>query len=223
MLNPSAIYSQIQQLTVELIETGLCEAQNFPSIVSSPGNVKEVGITHADNSLFLKNISYSEMHRELSKNRFYNIKLIDGALLSMLYRFKDEKLLAHRLAYFPSPDLEAFQNEPELYLEDEVYIDVLDRRIVTVPLRFDYDSSKETSKPIIHPKSHLTIGQYKNCRIPVSAPLTPYQFVSFIMLNFYHTAQQKFEKKFTVFKESFERSIFDEEVELLHVCTPYYK
>ena len=28
------------------------------------------------------------------------------------------------LCYFPSPDLEHFQNDPELYLGDEIYADV---------------------------------------------------------------------------------------------------
>ena len=223
MLTSKAIYAQIQKLTAELIETGLCDAQNFPSIIKRNGGVEEIGITAADNSLFLKSIPYSEMYYELARKKIYNVKLIDGALLYMLYRFVDDKLVAHRLSYFPAPDLESFQNEPELYLEDEVYVDILDKRIVTVPLRFDFDRSEGVYKPVEHPVSHLTLGQYEHCRIPVSSALTPYQFIAFVIRNFYHTAQSKYGDKFTVFRDRFEKSIFDKEFELMHIRTPNYK
>lgn len=223
MLTSKEIYAQIQKLTAELIETGLCDDQNFPSMIKRGCDIEEIGITAADNSLFLKSISYSEMYCELVRKKIYNVKLIDGALLYMLYRFENDQLLAHRLSYFPAPDLESFQNEPELYLEDEIYIDILDKRIVTVPIRFDFDRSEGTYKPVEHPISHLTLGQYEHCRIPVSTAVTPYQFVTFIIRNFYHTVQSKYGEKLTVFKEKFESSIFDEEFELMHICTPNCK
>ena len=96
MLTSKVIYSQIQKLTAELIETGLCDAQNFPSMVKRNGGIEDVGITAADNSLFLKSIPYSEMYYELVRKKIYNVKLIDGALLYMLYRFEDNRLLMHR-------------------------------------------------------------------------------------------------------------------------------
>jgi hypothetical protein len=39
-----------------------------------------------------------------------------------------------------------------------------------------------------HPKSHLTLGQYPNRRIPVNAPISPARFMKFVLRNFYHTA-----------------------------------
>ena len=45
--------------------------------------------------------------------------MIDGGLLQMLYTFGRRSVAAHRLAYFPAPDFEAFQNDPEVYLQDE--------------------------------------------------------------------------------------------------------
>ncbi len=219
MLTSRKIYNQIQKLTGELIQTGLCDALNFPSMVKQPGDIEIIGITKADNSIFLKSIPYSEMYHELVKNKVYNIKLIDGALLYMLYTFKNGKLVKHRLSYFPAPDLESFQNEPELYLEDELYLNILDKRIVTIPFRFDFDNNEQTYKPIEHPISHLTLGQYEHCRIPVSTALTPYQFISFVIRNFYHTAQSKYGDSLSVFKDNFEPCIFDEELEILHICT----
>lgn len=218
MLKPQDIYNQLIILTSALIKTGLCDAQNFPSIVTCPHGITEIGISEKDYAIFLKSVTYAEMYQAVLKKRLYNIRMIDGALLTLLYRFTNNKIIAHRLSYFPAPDLLAFQNEPELYEEDELYADILDRQIVTVPIRFDYDA--EASRPINHPASHLTLGQYKNCRIPVSSALTPYQFISFISTSFYYTAIS--ELCLPQFKEKFTDSILPEERELIHMNTPIY-
>lgn len=220
-MTPKETYNQILRLTSDLINASLCDSQNFPSITDFPKRITEIGISHSDNSIFLKNIPYSEMYQEVLKRNAYNIKMIDGALLTLLYRFQDGKLTAHRLSYFPSPDLVSFQNDPEIYIEDEIYLDMLDKRIVTVPLRFDFDNCSSVYKPIDHPISHLTLGQYENCRIPVSSALTPYQFITFITVNFYRTAHSK--SRFSPFKDKFEDSIFPEEKEYIHINTPVYQ
>ena len=158
------------------------------------------------------------MYSELLKRKYYNFKMIDGALISLLYRFQNNDIIAHRLSFFPATNLEVFQNEPELYLEDEIYLEFLDKRIVTVPLRFDFDSG-EAFVPVEHPKSHLTLGQYENCRIPVSSAVSPYQFMEFILRNFYHTARNKSCFNLTKYTDKFEKSIVSEEEALVHVCT----
>ena len=176
MLKPRDIYKQIKVLTTDVISSGLCEAENYPSMKKRPGYVTEIGITGVDNAVFLKSIPYVDMYQTLLEQRHFNMKMIDGALLTMQYRFVKDRLSAHRLSYFPAPNLEAFQNDPELYLHDGIYADILDRRIVPVPFRFDYDNDEKTYQPVEHPISHLTLGQYKNCRIPVSSALTPYLY-----------------------------------------------
>ncbi len=218
-MGPKNILKQIKQLTVDVIEAGICDAQNFPSLTQSPGGISEIGISSVDNSIFLKNIPYSEMSSELLKRKHYNFKMIDGALISLLYRFQNNDIVAHRLSFFPAPNLEVFQNEPELYLEDEIYLEFLDKRIVTVPLRFDFDSG-DAFVPVEHPKSHLTLGQYENCRIPVSSAVSPYQFMEFILRNFYHTAQNKSCIHLTKYTDKFEKSIVSEEEALVHIYTP---
>lgn len=223
MLTAKKIHEQINRLTINLIETGLCDAQNFPSLNQYSGGIEEIGISNSNNSIFLKSIPYSEMYTQLMEQKNYNFRMIDGALVSMLYRFKNNNLVSHRLSFFPSPDLETFQNEPELYWDDELYGDIIDKRIVTVPIRFDFDNDENTVKPIAHPISHFTLGQYEHCRIPVVAALTPYQFLMFITINFYHTGHQKFSNQFAVFHDCFEATIFEEERELIHIHTPRYK
>lgn len=223
MITPKEVFGQIERLTGELIATGLCDTQNFPSMKNGKDNSEEIGISEKASPIFLKNISYHEMYYELEQNKQYNIKMIDGALISMNYTFRKKRLESHCLSFFPSPDLEIFQNDPEMYVEDELYSDIVDKRVVTVPIRFDFDRTKGTYNPIDHPISHLTLGQYKNCRIPVTTALTPYQFLLFIIINFYHTAYEKCNTQFSIFKDCFESTIFEEEKGLLHIHTPIYQ
>ena len=83
-------------------------------------------------------------------------------------------------------------------------------------LQFDYDP--KSSIKIEHPSSHLTIGQYKNCRIPVSLPITPNIFIDFILRNFYNTASNEYQKDLAFDKIIlFENCIENEEKDLLHI------
>ncbi len=117
-------------------------------------------------------------------------------------------------------DLEQFQNNPEIYSDDEVYAEVIMRNIVPLPLRFDFISREGEYEELRHPKSHLTLGQYKNCRIPVCAPLTPYHFVSFILRNFYHTAYTKYSDSIRPHSHCFSETIFISEKAILHIQIP---
>lgn len=217
MLTPRKVCTQIQRITTALILSGLCEAQNYPSLRKYPGGITEIGITNSDNSAFLKSIPYEEVYREARKKKAYNMKMIDGALITLHYRFYNDDLIAHRLSFFPNPSLEAFQNEPLLYLEDELYVDVLDKRSFPVPFRFDFDNDEKIYKPIEHPISHFTIGQYKNCRIPVSSALTPYQFIKFVTSNFYHAVYLKHDLSSLKDGEIFQDCIFEEEREIVYL------
>ncbi|MCB2183593.1 MAG: DUF2290 domain-containing protein [Desulfobulbaceae bacterium] len=145
---------------------------------------------------------------------------LDPLPLQIMYRFDNEEIVAHRLAFFPSPFLEEFQNNPEIYLDDEMFAEVTMKNIVPFPLRFDFDSSDEIFQEIHHPKSHLTLGQYQNCRIPVSAPLTPYHFISFILRNFYNTAYKKYCEKISPFHLFFNKTIAYQENKIVCMQVP---
>lgn len=205
------ILRQIEHITTKLIELGLSAQQNFPS--NQNGRIAYSGMQ--DISIAIKNIAYQEIYKNLEESKNYNVKMIDGALIQMLYRFENNELMSHRLAFFPSPHLESFQNEPEIYEDDEIYADILQKNIVTFPIRFDYDP--DNFQEIAHPKTHATLGQYKNCRIPVSEPLTPELFINFILQNFYNTAFCKFTQAFIISHYRFNRTITDIEKSLLHI------
>lgn len=225
MLKATDVNVQINNITSNLIEIGLCMDQNFPSIRSCNNRIKIVIPSSNECNIFLKNVLYKDMYYEMDKTRAFNLKMIDGALIQMQYMFYNDKLLKHRLGFFPSPNLEVFQNEYEMYLNDEIYSDITSLGIVTVPLRFDFDNSTDrngckVSIPVIHPVSHLTIGQYENCRIPVSSALTPYQFVEFILRNFYNTAYRKYSNQLREQIGKFEECIHDDEKKIINISIP---
>jgi len=183
----SVIKQQINSLVLYLVDTGIASDQNLPFCRSNHGSKIEVTFSGARHvSVAMKDKPYTEIYDHLVRERAYNVKMVDGAMIQMMYLFDDTALETHRLAFFPSPYLEEFQNHPKIYLEDEIYADIVAKNIVTFPLRFDYDAREGVFKELEHPKSHLRLGQYENCRIPVTAPVTPYQFTQFILRNFYH-------------------------------------
>ena len=91
MLKPRDIYSQVTALTIGVIKSGLCDAQNFPSMITLPHNITEIGVANKDYSIFLKSITYKEMYQAALEKKIYNIKMIDGALLTLLYRFSNDE------------------------------------------------------------------------------------------------------------------------------------
>lgn len=206
------VFEQIKDITSKLIFVGLSEAQNFPS--EKDGFIYISG--NFDSSIALKDISYEKIYNILNEDKNYNIKMIDGALIQMMYTFENNDLRKHRLCFFPSPDLIEFQNNQKLYEEDVLYADVISKNIVTTPIRFDFDP--DNHEIVHHPKSHLTIGQYKNCRLPITVPISPFTFVNFILSCFYNTANRKYNEDL-LFKCTIavERCIEPIEMQMLHL------
>lgn len=188
MLTAIQVFRDITSVTETVISAGITDKENRPSM-KKEGKIDIIGISGADDiSSALKNLPYENSYDIITTNKFYNFIFADGGIIQMIYLFDKGCIWKHKLAYYPSPKFESFQNESEYYMEDCIYLEVLDRRILPVPIRFDYDNSPETYKELHHPKSHLTLGQYKNCRIPVCSPVTPSLFVEFILRSFYNTA-----------------------------------
>jgi len=214
-VSPEEVRKEIEALTADLILAGLCIDQNFP-VLTTAGRSAEVNFGRTtDLSITLKNIAYVEAYATLVENRAYNLKMIDGGLVQLLYQFEQESLSRHRLAFFPSPDLLEYQNNSEIYDQDDLYGDVIERNVVTVPIRFDYDPG--AAADYHHPISHLTIGQYKNCRIPVSGGMGPFFFINFILRSFYNTPFRKFCTEIKESKNTFAQTITGNERRHLHI------
>ena len=220
-LTPKSIKEDIDGLISELIGKGVCDDSNFSAIRTS-GSKADVTFSGSEHvSIALGDIEYAEIYRELADKRSYNMRLVDGALLQMMYRVEGDELLQHRLAFYPSPSLLPFQDDPDAYMRDELFIEIVQRRIVPFPMRFDFDAREGVYIDVAHPKSHLTLGDVKGCRIPVSAPLTPRWFVEFILRNFYQTETHDFIGGLPQHKIKFHMSITRNEVGLMHMVIPY--
>lgn len=220
MSRPKEIRGLIEKITAEMVGVSLCNRQNFPAMRDLGEGITEIGIgLPVDVSVALKNETYPVIYRALDEAQAYNFQMLDGGLVQMMYRFKKKEIVAHRLAFFPSPFLEEFQNNPDIYIEDEVFAEVIMKNIVPLPIRFDFDCRKDVVVDIDHPQSHLTLGQYQNCRIPVCSPLMPNQFVEFILRNFYNTAFVKYSECVPSCSWSFGKTITQKEQRIPHlVC-----
>jgi len=210
--------NQVGHLTTTMVGLSLSNDQNFASTHGDVEGDFEITVNNATKmSVALKNIAYCDIYQELVQARCYNLKMLDGALITLRYRFRAGKVFEHSLSYFPSPDLEHFQNDPEIYLLDEIYADVIGRNIVPFPVRFDFSDDAAKFVEIHHPYSHLTLGQYENCRIPVCSPLSPFSFGGFILRNFYNTAYRKYSDDIPVAKLLFANTITANERKIPHV------
>jgi hypothetical protein len=220
-MTPRQTLKQVKELTEALVGLSLSNEQNFPTTHGDPDKAFEITVNNATRmAIALKNVAYRDIYDELDLSRCFNFKMLDGALVSLRYRFRSRAICEHSLSYFPSPTLEHFQNEPEIYLEDEIYADVIGRNIVPFPVRFDFSNDSTRFVDVHHPYSHLTLGQYENCRIPVSSPLSPLDFGSFILRNFYNTAFRKYSDKMPRSSLKFERTITANERRIPHlICS----
>ena len=214
-----AVVSEIHYLTEKMIEIGLCIDPNYPSETfrrTAVGAVREISISGVDGvSNALKNRPYIKTYGDLRNRRVFNMCLIDGALIQFWYRFQRDELVNHILSFYPSPDLLEYQYKRELYASEPFFVESIREDIVATPIRFDFDQA--AAKDYVHPVSHFTIGQYKNCRIPVRSGLTPYRFLNFVLRAFYNTAYQKYCSDWYGIVADFTDSITDRESSDLHL------
>ncbi|NED50945.1 DUF2290 domain-containing protein [Micromonospora aurantiaca] len=216
------IVEEINDITIFLVEVGLANDQNFAFWSDGPNSTKTVNFANMPPfAPMLKARPYSEMYFEQRESRAYNVRMLDGALIQMVYEFRHDNLERYRLAFLPAPDLQSFQNDPDVYNEDILFADVMDPRVVTVPLRFDFDARDGVSENLVHPKSHLTLGQYKSCRIAATAPLTPFLFAEFVLRSFYNTALEVVSRDLPAGSLRMEKCITAEEEGLVHIGVPY--
>lgn len=210
----------LDDLVGALIEVGVCSVPNFAS-VRDFGAVEEVSFSSAERvSLISSEDSYEELYGCVATARSFNARLIDGGLLQMMYRFRRGELIQHRLVFFPSPQLPSFQSVPEEYMSDRWFVEVISRKIVPFPLRFDFDDRDEVRSEIVHPSSHLTLGDAKGCRIPVTRPVPPKWFVDFVIRNFYQVEGLDILGKLPRCSSTFDRCITPNEERIIHLNVP---
>lgn len=187
------VVSQINYLTGKLIESSFATSYNPVSDkdgLITWSNFKDIGFA-------LKNQSYEQIYNECIGDSAYNFRLLDGALIQLMYSVSKKEIVRHRLAFFPNPNFEQFIDSPsdfeELHYGNELFSDMVNKKATPFAIRIDYDNDKGKFIEYSHSLTHLTLGNYTNCRIPVSNPVSPMKFVFFILHSFY---LEKFLKHF---------------------------
>lgn len=179
------LYREYSTCSTELTKAGLLDDVNFSSLNRLSAGKWSINLRGADFSQVLKERSYSELYGMLRKERAFCFLLPDGAMVQLYYEGVGNRLTQSRLAYLPSPSLEPFQHDPDLYLGDAQFVDIVGHQVTPVPIRFDFDNRLGVAVDVAHPVSHLTLGQYRHCRIPATHPISPCRFLDFIIRNFY--------------------------------------
>src|SRR5208283_5983238 len=99
--------------------------QNYPVLKNTGPRTGEIWIAGTPNlSVSMKDVPYSEIYALLDEGGAYHIRMIDGGLLQMCYRFHRNRLIGHRLCLFPAPHLENYDADPDAYENDELYADI---------------------------------------------------------------------------------------------------
>ena len=116
------VTDQMNERIRRLVEAGLADRVQFgfPRPAGKRVDVTFPNAAHV--STALKNVKYSDVYRLFVRERVYNVKMLDGALIQMTYEFAGGRLRRHRLAFLPAPHLHEFQNSPDVYLHDELQI-----------------------------------------------------------------------------------------------------
>ncbi|WP_413362263.1 DUF2290 domain-containing protein [Lysinibacillus sp. 3P01SB] len=207
---------EIDEIIIQLIGAGLSINQNFTSI-RNVGKNKIVSWGEAkDLSIVLKNIDYEDIYNTLEQDENYTIKLIDGSLIQMMYKFDSRNnISSHRLGFFPCINLKPLEEDHELYSKFDLYADILKKNTLPTIFRFDFDVDSKLYVEMDHAKSHVTFGQFESCRIPSSGPITPKKFIDFVIRNFYHSAMKDLGLDFNS-SNNFNRTISSNEEKLLH-------
>jgi hypothetical protein len=212
----NATDKQIRDIIVYLVENYIAMDQNFPN---ARGGV--IGLKSRDLSYMLKDRPYFEVYKICAQNHDYHIQLLDGALIQFHYVFDGDKgeILKHRLNYLPHPDLESYCENPDFEKEhhgDLLFADIKTQSSIQFPIRFDFDASDTVFREKWHSRSHLTLGNVANCRIPVLSAISPNRFMDFILRCFYSKKYEADLKEFDC-GLSFAASLNNSEKSLLHL------
>jgi hypothetical protein len=141
---------------------------------------------------------YREIYRVARENLDYNFLIKeDGSFFQFGYELgENEKKDDIRYAYYEAPSsqisYEEFLSEMDLnfeqcgsmfYEEYSQFLSETELKNNVTSIRYDFSITQR--KELIHPVSHLHIGQQNEIRLPISFIMTPKNFVAFIVRHIY--------------------------------------
>ena len=205
-MRPTALVSQINELLAELTGKGLV-ANPTSAIQRRCANGRvEVTFPKWKDLAVVRRDRYTHDYNNIARSRAYNAQLVDGAFVQMNYLFAGAELERHRLLFLGPPHPQAAPS---------ANVGTSQHGGPATVVCFDFDGQEHRSGSVAHPKSHLTIGLYAHCRIPVSSPLTPVQFLDFILRHFYRP-----DPILSSFSGSFADCISQDARRVIHLVVP---
>ena len=178
------IASEIRGITLYMIGKGLADDYNMPVQRNLGGGLREVSFPNSDRiSGDLRGNPYGEVYQDWLRHRVFNLLVPQDGIIQLMYTFDRNGVTSHRLAFYPTIGIENSQSDATTFDLEELFEISTNEIRAPFPVRFDYNSDPLQAVDIRHPHAHLTLGGYENCRIPVTAPLTPGAFVGFVLRN----------------------------------------
>lgn len=160
-----------------------------------------------------KNISYDtsipteEIRRSLIDNNQYCFQFYDGSIFSYEAIIYNNKVIKSNIIFIKCYDSEKSQEDKTW--QDYQFDDGCDEKLGTpIYLRIDTDEKEHKEH---HSVCHLTLSNYKHCRIPLTKKISVQESLNFILNNFYNIYDAELPKI------SHERCITIEETKKIHL------
>ncbi|HDR8143061.1 hypothetical protein CON74_25620 [Bacillus thuringiensis] len=140
---------------------------------------------------------YRDLYKTARDNLDYNFLLNDGSIFQFGYETDpSENIVDLRYAFYEAPAIiipyEEFLHEQGLDIQEcgdaffeeyTQYVSESDFKKHITNIRYDFSINQYSA--LIHPVSHIHIGQDNQIRLPVSFIMTPANFVAFIIRHIY--------------------------------------
>ncbi|WP_330112024.1 DUF2290 domain-containing protein [Cetobacterium somerae] len=207
------IINEINSFQNYLVTIGLAPIYNTAKLYD---NNKVMWGKSENLSILLKEGHYEDIYKKLHESKNYSFKFIDGSIFQLSYTIVNNVITKMRLAYYPYPKTISYNDDMESYDLECEHIDMLDKYVVSTPIRIDY--APKDHEEIKHPKTHLHLGQIEGCRIPLKSPIMPNKFFKFIFYNFYDKVFDRYFLKYNFETEEIEASITLVEQKHGHIC-----
>lgn len=183
MITSNSVIITLREFLELLLTSDLALYVQWPKKISI-GSTYRITWSSIKGSLIEGDFATIDEYGAFLKAGQYTAFLYDGAILQISYDFIGNKIVGHRLGYYPWP---FFEYDKELLSECDPYevfnMYISEKTICRLnsPIRFDYRQNGEAKQ---HARSHVHLNRHYT-RIAVSKPLSLGQFVHFIFKNFY--------------------------------------
>lgn len=149
-------------------------------VLSQRAKLIEVGDTSANDTFYASYENSLQHYIDTFNDGHYSLLMTDGAMISLKYHWlRSEEIGWHRYVFMPPVvTLDVLAGEGPGDLPEPAQYQLTPRRAL---LRFEFDPDQTEER---HPASHLHLNS-PNCRVPVSSRLGVFEFMSFIVDNFY--------------------------------------